>query len=48
MIYSINSLANGNDPPGGEEAQIYSLTQVLLPATLHSAGLGLWERQSTA
>lgn len=48
MISSINTLANGNDPQGGEEAQIYSLTQVFLPATLYSAGLGLWERRSTA
>ena len=48
MIYSMNGLANGNDLQGGEEAQIYPLPQVLLPATLHSAGLGLWERQSTA
>lgn len=47
MIYGINSLANGNDLWGGEEAQIYPLIQ-MLPAALHSAGFGLWERQSAA
>lgn len=41
MIITINSSANGSDPGADEEAQNYPLTQVLLPATLHSAGCWL-------